>query len=155
VSRVFELRDGQMTVYEGNYSDYLAKIESRYSDTPIPAATAEKNIDLKQKSSGHKSKVQKQEEARIRQKVSQKRNALKNELETLESELEILENKKQKLENKLAEPETYKDGTKAKELNFELEKILRKLNECENRWEDMQLSLEEIESNMNAALNAI
>jgi ATP-binding cassette subfamily F protein 3 len=155
VSRVFELRDGQMTVYEGNYSDYLAKIESRYSDTPIPAATAEKNIDLNKKSNGPKSKVQKQEEARIRQKVSQKRNALKNELETLESELEILENKKQKLENKLAEPETYKDGTKAKELNFELEKILRKLNECENRWEDMQLSLEEIESNMNAALNAI
>lgn len=142
VSRVIELKDGNLRVFEGNYSAYLDKRE-----TALPGSNpAERTSGLpeaeKNKGRLKKTKEQKQKEALARQTVSGERRELTRKIEVLEKTIDDLEIKKQELERVLAEPQTYQNPQKAAELKKEYESLLAKIAFSEQQWEQAQLRFE-------------
>jgi len=142
VSRVLELKDGKITEYVGNYSDYLeksrnAELDSRENISPL--------VHQKTDAGGYyKSKEQKQKEAQARQSVSKERNRLQKEIATLESNIEKLEARKIEIENDLADPGTYKKTQKAVNLKKDYDDIVDEINKLESRWENCHIQFEDL-----------
>jgi len=140
VSRVIEIKDGQLKEYLGNYSEYL---ERREVEQKVFAKPKDKPKTI---STAKKTKEQKRQEAEARQAISKKRNRLKNEIESLELKIEKLETRKKEVEAQLTRPETYKNEALAVSLPGEFGSIKEDLQNCYERWEEAQLELEEIMS---------
>ncbi len=139
VTRVFELHDGTIAGYEGNYSDYLRLKELRENARVEPPTTQKI-----QQNTVKKSKERKRLEAQARQAVSKQRNALQQEIAELEQNIEQMEIRKKQLENALADPATYKDQEQAVQLKQEYADLEDQLTKAEERWEKANLELEDL-----------
>lgn len=139
VSRVLELKDGHLKVFEGNYSEYLQRREQQ------AALAGGDNGSLPDPGpQGKKSKEQKRQEAQARQRISQQRKTLERELQHCENELERHESSKVELEASLADPEVYKDGQKAAKLQKDYAEVQSKIAGLLERWEKAQSQYEEL-----------
>ncbi|HGY55500.1 MAG TPA: ATP-binding cassette domain-containing protein [Caldithrix abyssi] len=140
VDRVFELKNGQLHEYAGNYSDYLSRKES-----VEPAFSSQKPKEHKAVNGRlKKSKEQKQREAQARQSVSKERRRLQKEIEQAESLLDEKTARKTELERQLADPITYQDHDKSVAIQKEYDLLLKEIETLENQWENAQLELETI-----------
>ncbi|MDZ7315628.1 MAG: ABC-F family ATP-binding cassette domain-containing protein [candidate division KSB1 bacterium] len=137
VNRVFELRDGELHQYEGNYSDYL-RLRRPLPESPPP----ERNE--KTSSPGYKSKEEKRREAEARQAVSKRRNELTTLINQFETEIMQQEARREEVERLLADPQTYKDGARVASLARELNLIKVKIDELYAQWGATQNELEEL-----------
>jgi len=147
VNRVFELKDGRITIYEGNYSDYLTRIETeagRNAEVNVYPTNTKVCPDKSLSKSGPKSKEIKQKEAQARQRVSKERNRLQKIIEKLENEIEKLEAQKQNMENELADPQTYQNAERSRQLKNEYSQVEKSIQEKEENWEQAHLDLESI-----------
>jgi ATP-binding cassette subfamily F protein 3 len=138
VSRIIELKEGRLTEYLGNYSDYLAKRMSEPAEAP--------KTEMKEQSPpiGRKTKDQKRLEAEARQAVSRERNRLEEEIEGLENKIENLEVRKKEMENELARKETYRDAKRVVSLRNEYTLLKKDLENSYTRWEESRLNLEDL-----------
>jgi len=143
VNRVVEVKDHQLTEYEGNYSDYLRLREKKLEKN--------KNLETKNilKRDSPKNKEQKRLEAEARQAISKERNKLQKEIQFLESRIDELENRKTELEFLLADPETYKDGVLAVSWQKEFSEAQKELGKCYQKWEKDQVEYEELMNKIN------
>jgi ATP-binding cassette subfamily F protein 3 len=143
VSIVFELKNGILNRFEGNYSAYLEKKRQTYLSTEEPAEEKWPAI--------RKGKNQKRLEAESRQKISHQRKFLNERIEQLESEMEKLETEKKEIESNLAEPDFYRDQVKAAETGKryqELQELIPKLfDEWEAKQNEKDKLLEELKVN--------
>jgi len=138
VSRVIELKDGRLNIYEGNYSEYLNR---RTADISIPVSVeAAGSIETPV----FKSKEQKRKEAEARQAISKERNKLQQQIKTLEEEIEHGQKRLKELEARLSDPQTYFDFEVSRPLEEEFHKLQQKLQAREYAWEEAQLQLEEL-----------
>jgi ATP-binding cassette subfamily F protein 3 len=97
VSRVFELKDGNLEEYSGNYSYYLWKREQILDTTEFLAAEAQlQKVDTP----GRKTKEQKRQEAEDRQEVSRERNRLQRAIFRVEKDIEESESRFKEMEAK-------------------------------------------------------
>jgi ATP-binding cassette subfamily F protein 3 len=138
VSRIFELREGQLTEYLGNYSDYLAK---RSSEPKEATSTRTKEPSH---SIGRKTKDQKRLEAEARQSISRERNQLEKEIEEIENKIESWEVRKKEIETELALPETYRESAQIVALKKEYAQLKEDLENSYTRWEKSKINLEEL-----------
>ena len=147
VNRVIEIKDGTLKEYNGSYSHYLEKREAEEAAAEIVPAARE---DKKPIANGNqrKTKEQKQQEAAARQKISKERRRLTEIIESAESRLEILAEQKNTLEQQLADPQTYGQTELFLKLQKEYDAVLRELPKIESAWENAQLELEELLSNL-------
>lgn len=141
VSRVVEIQDRSIRVYEGNYSDYTTKRAERATasrSTPQRAST-----ELQASGAGgRKNKEQKRLEAEARQAVSKERNRIENDIEILESDIEKAEAEKSELETRLGDPTNYNQAELAKDLQIRYKNTNRKLADLYAGWETAQARLE-------------
>ncbi len=139
VSRVFELKDGQLKQYEGNYTDYL-----QYKKTHEARDSSMENIDelTIKKNSGKSAKERKKKEAELRQSISSKRKVLDKQIVSMESEIEQRETEKEEIEKQLADPEIFKDEKKSKIINQRYQELQKQLPELYEKWEMVQVDLE-------------
>ncbi|MGD9897833.1 MAG: ATP-binding cassette domain-containing protein [Calditrichaceae bacterium] len=150
VNRVIELRDGKLTEYLGNYSEYLSRREEISYNAP---ASETVRPDDSGKPAAKKSKEQKRIEAEARQNVSKERNRLKKEISRLEEKIDILTKRQSELEIQLADPSTYQNADLAATLQVEYNRISDEMPGLEIKWEQAQLEYETLLTSMEQLLN--
>ncbi len=142
VGRVVELKDTHLTQYAGNYSYYLQKRDEE-PEFVVHTKTEEKPKEI---SPLKKTKEQKRQEAEARQVISRERNRLKKIVTALEQQIEEQEKQKEHLEFEMARPETYQESTHVIILQKEYAVLQKDLEHAYRRWEEAQLELEELVS---------
>ncbi len=140
VNKVFELRDGKMNDYLGNYSYFIEKRAEMTANAVAGTGGARVagNAD-----SGLSLKDQKRLEAEERNRLSKVKNALKKELTTLEDHISALEAKKAASEKILCDPQTHRDPAKIKALTIELKTMEKDLASAYARWTEVAGKLED------------
>lgn len=138
VSRVIEINDGTVQLYEGNYSDYLKLKNQRTGpeSTDIPASHKNEN--------SHNRKQQKRIQAEERQRISGMRRALREKISALEMEIEVLETEKKQIETKMSDPTFYKQDNRAAEAGRRYQELQVKIPSLVRAWEDAHLDMEKI-----------
>jgi len=142
VNRVFELKDGTLRIFEGNYSDYLRKRENEEKQQ-----TSE-HFQEKNKAATSR-KDQKRLEAEARQQISDRRKELNSLIKHAEEMIEKLEQEKQYLENQMADPDFYKNETEAAKSGKRYQEIQVEIPRVMQEWESASLQLEELLENLN------
>lgn len=139
VSRVVEIKEHHVRMYEGNYSDYLKKRQQQNL-----AAEAEQRSVTMAMTPRKKSKEEKRREAEARQLVSKERNRLQNVIHVIEQRVENLENRQKEIEDDLAKPATYQNGELAARLQKEYQNVKNELEELFEDWEKSQSEYEKL-----------
>lgn len=131
-TKTLELSGGQGRLFYGNYAYYLERIEQ---ESALPQETARLSPPKEQSLSAA---------ARYREE-EKKRQAQIRRLERQEAELmeriEQLEAEKQSIEEALADPATYLQGQRVKELQGALTEVSRLLETANAEWERCALEL--------------
>ncbi len=140
VNKVFELKDGAINDYPGNYSYFIEKRAqmaaagsggSEHKDSGIPA---DQTPSLKEK---------KRMEAEERNRLSKIKNAIKKELASVEEKIARLESRKAANEQALCDPQTHRDSVKIRELQIDLKAVENDLAAAYHLWEELSGKLEE------------
>lgn len=145
VNKVFELKDGSINDYHGNYSYF---IEKRSQTTPAQKENG-KTDEKTARDTTFKSKEQKRLEAEERNKLSKVKNAFKKELTAIEKKIEDLEAKKAQHEAALCDPQTHRDAAAIKKINMELKDINAGLEKAYDTWTELNLKLEQISADQD------
>jgi ATP-binding cassette subfamily F protein 3 len=141
VNKVFELKDGSINDYHGNYSYFIEK----RGQTDLPQKENVKTSENNAAENVFKTKEQKRQEAEERNKLAKIKNACKKELTAIEQKIELLEAKKTKHETALCDPQTHRDSVKIKTINIELKNITAELERSYNIWTELNSKLEQLD----------
>jgi ATP-binding cassette subfamily F protein 3 len=140
VNKVFELKDGLINDYFGNYSYFIEK----RGQTDLPQKENVKTSEQNARENAFKTKEQKRQEAEERNKLAKIKNACKKELTTIEQKIELLEAIKTQHETALCDPQTHRDSVKIKAINIELKNITAELERSYNIWTELNSKLEQL-----------
>jgi ATP-binding cassette subfamily F protein 3 len=136
-NRVLDIRAGNLKIYEGDIEYYLYK---RNEETERVSP-----IKIEQQNEITSRKEQKRIEAEKRQQRYKATKDLKERLVTLEKEIPTLEEELEKINAVLIKPDSYNNPNQIKELNEKHKELKLSLDKKVKDWEEVSLSLEEIE----------
>ena len=140
VNKVFELRDGTVHYFSGNYSYFIEKRSQNVDSPREKTLMCENHV----KETAFKTKEKKREEAEERNKISKARNACKKEIMTVEKRIEALEEKKSHHERDLCDPLIHKNGSHIRHIHLALKTINAELEDAYNAWTELTSTLEKI-----------
>ncbi|MHC1728317.1 MAG: ABC-F family ATP-binding cassette domain-containing protein [Syntrophobacteraceae bacterium] len=141
-NRIVVVKGGAIHTFPGDFEDYQRIWKARLdSDTESEAkAGPEEN------GSGAKSRVvQKRAEAEWRNELFRAKKPIQERVEVLERELDSLHAELDLLKERLADPETYKQGRLAVEIQTQYRGVQDRVRELTGDWEENMMNLEEIE----------
>jgi len=142
VSRVIEISEGKLRLFEGNYTDYLKSHEQK----SIPRTV---NTSLpRDDDTGFNRKLQRRLEAEARQRISGLRRDLNKKIHDLELKIEQLENEKKQIEQKMSDPAFYKNDTQTAETGRRYQDLQTQIPSLVHAWEDAHRELEKIVSSL-------
>ena len=153
-NRVVDIRDGKMTVYDGDYEYYqfkredLAQRAAAGADTGATARMArpqEKLVDagLEPVREGKKTKEQKRAEAAARAELNRRLKGTKDRLKKVESELEVKRARYDELMVLMASEELYADQDKFSAALGEYNGLKQELPALEDEWLELSTIIEE------------
>jgi ATP-binding cassette subfamily F protein 3 len=151
VHRVFEVREGRLHEYTGNYSYFIQKraaelaAETPPVTTPGPGDMAPDSPPDAPGKQG-RTKEARRQEAEERNRRGRIRKEIACELHELEAAIVELEGVKARNQALLCDADVLKDSGRIKPLMQELKKAELKLNESLPRWEKLMRSLEDLEN---------
>lgn len=148
VNKVLEVRDGNITMFEGNITEYLRKVEELEAlQKPLNGKGDKSSQKDKQASSDapENRKEKKRQEALKRQERSRKAGPWLNQLTKAEAKVEELEKTKEELEEKMADPALYSDEKGWAETSEAYETCKRHLDRYYGKWEEAQEKIDEID----------
>ncbi|MCU0276085.1 MAG: ABC-F family ATP-binding cassette domain-containing protein [Acidobacteria bacterium] len=148
IGRVFELRDGRLHEYAGNYSYFIAKREAELA-AAAPAGEAEKAATRTEDNGAParkpgRSKEERRLEAEERNRIGRIRRELSQELHALEHEIAGIEALKARNQALLCDPLVLQDSPRIQELMKELSEAETKLKKLLPKWEEFMAQLEEM-----------
>ena len=143
VNKVVDIRKGTIKLYPGDIDYFLSK-RSEFSDSSTGS-----NYEIKEKKVFSNRKDQKRIEAEIRQQKHKASKDVVKSISNLESVITKLESEYKELENKLADPEIYLNGEVAKQTTSRFNNVKSELDLALLKWEELNKTLLEIESQFN------
>lgn len=152
VNKVLEVRDGNITLYEGNIAEYQAKQELlREEEKEQAAQVSQSESDTTKNSpdSQESRKDKKRQEAQLRQERSRLAGPWLKQLAEAEKQVEVFEQQKEDLEALMADPELYSDERGWQKTSKEYEECKRRLDRWYEKWETAQEKIDEIDSELN------
>ena len=153
-NKVVDVRDGRVTVYDGDYDYYLfkrAEIEAKAAaekDAALTAATAKTPVaavaaEAKSQGRNVKTKEQRRAEAQARQAASKRLAGTRKRLKEVEAALEPAQKRYQELMELMASEELYNDSAKFDAAMREYTALSKKIPKLEEEWLELQTKLEE------------
>ncbi|HET6267010.1 MAG TPA: ATP-binding cassette domain-containing protein [Acidobacteriota bacterium] len=138
--KVFELRDGVLTTYLGNYSEYREKVEqSVIAEVPAQLPVVQEQVAF------HKSKETRRKEAQTRQAQSRWKKEVLAPLAELEGHIAKSEERLRQLELVLADNQTYADQNRFQSTLQEFNALKQQLEKQYKDWELLQKRKQETE----------
>jgi ATP-binding cassette subfamily F protein 3 len=126
--KIIEVQGGRLTVYLGNYEDYL---DRKARDGAVPAPREKEPVR-----STPKEEVER--ERSLRKETSRAEKKRQRGLEELERAIRKTEKRVEELEIVLSDPSLYNDGGKAREYATEYERLRVELGGLYERWVEME-----------------
>ena len=145
-NRVVDIRTGKLKIYEGDIEYYLYKRNEETEQVSLSRLLSGK---VEQQSETSSRKEQKRIEAEKRQKRYKATKDLKDKLAKLEKEIHKLEQELEKINAVLVNPDSYNNRSQIRELNEKHKELKLSLDKKVKEWEEVSLSLEEIEREYN------
>jgi ATP-binding cassette subfamily F protein 3 len=152
VNKVLEVRDGNITLYEGNIAEYQAKQEllrEEEKGQAAQASQAESDTTKNSPDSQDSRKDKKRQEAQLRQERSRLAGPWLNQLSEAEKQVEFFEQQKEDIEALMADPELYSDERGWQKTSKEYEECKRRLDRWYEKWETAQEKIDQIDSELN------
>jgi len=141
-NKVIEVNAGQLTVYPGNYDDYLYKKElereAEAQNGLIPLAAGAETRDR----AARRSRDQKRVEAEARNRFYRETLELRQRIQTIESDLEQATKEMEELSCQLADPEIYRRGENIPELLKAHATAKKQVEDLTAEWEPLAQQLE-------------
>ena len=147
VNKVVEVKDGRISVYEGNVSDYLRKIEEEAALQESSRKEDKQALSQDKKNSPHSQvsrKEKRQQEAQERRERNRKLGPWKKKAEEAERKVESLEEQKSALEARMADPALYQDQEAWTATSADYDQCVGRLERWYERWERAQGELEKL-----------
>ncbi|MFH1135696.1 MAG: ABC-F family ATP-binding cassette domain-containing protein [Pseudomonadota bacterium] len=160
-NKVLIIKDRQVEIFPGNYNDYqevwAKRVEGDATFAPspspfLPAPQASAARTQAKTENRAEREARKKAEAETRRRVNQLRAPLQKKIQTLENRLSELGKRLDQVAAALAAPETYQDPEKTKALNLEYAALKAESEKSANAWEEAALRLEELETDLGAAV---
>ncbi len=153
VNKVLEIRDGRAALFEGNISDYLAKVKQLRGEAGRPteaaAVSSPKAAPTAAPPTAAKGKEARQLKARLREERNRKLGPLQQQADRAEEEIGRLEERKAELERQLADPELYQNQDAFAERSREYGELGRRLERRFGEWEGLQAKIEALEAELD------
>ena len=144
------IENGRLEVFPGDFDDYQSMwlkgtpAESgQKSPTPdVPAAEDRPQPPAGETRPEGGKKETRKAEAQARRELAARRRPFKDLVDASEARLAEIADRKNELSRMLADPATYQDGDRAKELNREFQALTEEAARVEKNWEEAMTALE-------------
>ncbi len=155
VNKVLEVRDGIISVFEGNVTEYLVKqeeLQAREKERLEKSKTGQSQKEKTASESQDNRKERKRQEAKKRQERSRRAGPWLKKLKDAEDQVESFELKKEELEEQMAAPDLYSDEKRWAEVSEIYEDCKRRLDRWYTKWETAQAKIDEIDAELDKLL---
>lgn len=143
-NKIIEVQAGRLTVYPGNYEDYLYKKELERKDAAGDAAAASLAEKPEAREAGRRTKEQKRMEAEERNRFYRQTRELRARLAETERALEEASREMEEHGRLLADPEVYRRGEGIPDLLRAHAQAKKRVEMLTEAWEELSLKLEEL-----------
>ena len=152
-NRVVDIRNGKMTVIDGDYEYYLYKredlaqsaAEGHLPVTPLPSKAPLTNVESTAEPvrEGKKTKEQRRAEAAARAELNRRLKGTKDKLKNVEAALEVKRARYDELMELMASEELYADQEKFSAALGEYNALKQELPDLEDEWLELSTIIEE------------